>query len=646
MPDTAPPGHTASASVQQVGSSGFGLVFAPTHRPEGFTSGHLAGFDGSPEPIVREMLQNSLDAARDANQPVARVRFTITGASKDQIPGWGSYCQAFEAAAGQRNERRASHDEDMVIARIRAVLGQSEVPLLLCDDNGTGLDGERMDAVLTSGNTSKGTAGAGSFGLGHHAAFAASDLRYVLYASRYRRNGTSETLASGHAILATFANSGELCAADGYLCAAGADRPAFDATTGSYPEQIPGLLDERLPETTGTVVCVVGFHDFRADASAASDSISQVAAANFCAAISQRQMTVDIDDLRTGRSARVDHSTIGGILETHAANKKAARQGQVSGRVAHAAYRTLTTGCPLDAGIDGVGVMWRPLHSDERPMTRVHVFRRGMWITSTDARLAAGLSGCCPIDAALVLDDGPLEDLVRRAEGPEHRGIERRRLTAAQKAQMRDLLGKVTEALADAAGSRDDTGDYAPPGFAHVGGHVVTSAEVQHRRRRTSGGSKSSTTFGGTKRKGSRRGKRSRGRPRPGARPAYRSVLRPGGDERIVEARVAYNELLPAQHLGLRLQYASGGDATCESPLPAEDLDIGAVIMTTADGDHIAAGEPRDRWEMLLPAPDGECDLVIELGSPVQDLSLVEIDIVIRDHPDPLEDADTGAVSA
>ena len=140
------------------------------------------------------------------------------------------------------------------------------IPLLLCIDNGHGLNGRRMDALLTPGNTSKGEEGAGSFGLGHHAAFGASDLRYVLYGAKYANDDESiAQIASGHAILASHRDKENvLRAADGYWFESGRGQLAFDGSYDCYPSRLPPLLWEFLAGVeTGTVVCMVGFNDFR-----------------------------------------------------------------------------------------------------------------------------------------------------------------------------------------------------------------------------------------------------------------------------------------------------------------------------------------------------------------------------------------------
>ena len=64
-----------------------------------------------------------------------------------------------------------------------------------------------------------------------------------------------------------------------------------------------------------------------------------------------------------------------------------------------------------------------------RARSRVQVFRNGMWITNeADRLLSRDFNGFKPFDAVLEIDSGDVGDLIRGAEGPEHRGLERRRL--------------------------------------------------------------------------------------------------------------------------------------------------------------------------------------------------------------------------
>lgn len=406
------------------------LHFGMTHAPVGFTSAQVSQFDGSAEPVVRELIQNCLDAADKAGRP-AEVRFVITDVATTQLPGWPDYCEAFSQAKSERQQRRTepSHDEKMIVERIGGLISREQVPVLLCADNGCGLDPQRMISLLTVGNTDKGEGGAGSFGLGHHAAFGASDLRYVLYGSRYSHNGSDGTIASGHAILATRTDrDGQLLASEGYWRRASWPGQLWQ-DGNEFPTEMPEMLASHLQQdTTGTVVAIAGFNDFHRDHddANAAEQIMQVAAANFSAAVDEGRLTVEIVD-REGRSSSTNRETLTSALEA-TANRKTSPAGQIAGSQAHAAWMTLRDGAQLTP-LPGVRVAWRSLDAARGEQTQVHLFRKGMWISSrVDRLLKRDFASTWPFDAVVTLTDGELEELVRASEGPEHRGIKRQRL--------------------------------------------------------------------------------------------------------------------------------------------------------------------------------------------------------------------------
>jgi len=191
------------------------LIFPETHRLDGFTSSVTSHRGAEADPVIRELLQNSLDAAvREAGRKRAEVHFTISRPPLAELPGLREYRRAFSAAAKERRGRAAglTHDEDSAIKRIQRVLDARKMYVLFCRDNGVGLDADGLRALLSEGNSTKPSVGAGSYGLGHQTAYAASDLRYVLYGGQ--RGGRE--LVSGHAILATHRDGHTRRDADGY----------------------------------------------------------------------------------------------------------------------------------------------------------------------------------------------------------------------------------------------------------------------------------------------------------------------------------------------------------------------------------------------------------------------------------------------
>lgn len=614
------------------------LYFGPTHRPVGFTNDALSQYDGSAEPIVRELIQNSIDAAYQTSKEVAEVKFVITEVPRTELPGWSTYKEVFEQALQYRkiwHSGHPSYDEKMIISRIRQVVDRELVPILLCIDNGCGLSGNRMDRLLTPGNTDKGEGGAGSYGLGHHAAFGASNLRYVLYASQYEtKYGSIESISSGHAILASHGTGKPIHAADGYWFSSGSEEYAFDGSHESYPDTPPLLLSDYLTNTqTGTVVCMIGFNDFNRNNSdpTSIESICRVAASNFSDAIHAEQLAIMVRDKRDNTVVSVGPNELGKILEQYSHNKRASKQGQINGEIAFNAWKTVTYGQKIHGASEHI--RWRPLEGADQPRTRVHLFRKGMWITSTVPGLQANnFSDVWPFDAVISLDDGPLERLVRNAEGPEHRGIDKKRLNRDDQKQLNELITQVANQLRIAVGERDDTTEFIPNGFAIISGHHLRKAErIRRPRTRAGGGSRQDNVNVGEENGDSskRQTPRRRGTPQPGSIPRYRTALRL--DEiSIIKALISYDEEIGKQsEIGIRVRTVSGADGTCERPLPDTYLKLLSVNDSTTDVGSTANDSGGD-LELILPAVSGSRTIEVELASPIANPHLLELDIVKR----------------
>ena len=350
------------------------LFFGSANQPQGFLNLAMAKWDGNPEPIVREMLQNCLDAAVEANREAGEVCFTIRRVALDEIPGIEAYRKHFEGAVHERaKEGKQGDAERRVVKRIQRILAGPDTQVLFCRDNGIGLNSDRMKRILTEGNTDKSEAGAGAFGIGHLTAFAASDLRFIHYAGRSRSNGSLQDVASAHAVLASRTvnrNSGR--GAHGFWLL-GNDRTLFHPHP--YPDTVPRLLRHEIEclEDTGSVVGVIGFNDFRSEENPV-DAISRVAAKNFLVAIWNGSMVVHIRDEATSSEETVDRDRLELILDRER-NRKRAEQGGgwLSGEQAYRAWKTLETGRKLRFEEDGVGGYFRSLSDGAKLRARSRV---------------------------------------------------------------------------------------------------------------------------------------------------------------------------------------------------------------------------------------------------------------------------------
>lgn len=630
------------------------LIFGLANQPQGFLNLAMAKWDGNPEPIVREMLQNCLDAAVEAGRTAGEVHFTMRRIAVDEIPGVEAYREHFEAAVRERAKGRQGAAERRVVKRIRRVLAGPDTQVLFCRDNGVGLNADRMKRILTEGNTEKSEAGAGAFGIGHLTAFAASDLRFIHYAGRSRSSGSLLDVASAHAVLASRTvdrNSGR--GAHGFWLL-GDDRTLFHPHP--YPNTVPDLLRSEIEclEDTGSVVGVIGFNGFRSDEKPV-DAISRVAAKNFLVAIWNGSMVVHIRDETTSSEETVDRERLEVILDRER-NRKRAEQGGgwLSGEQAYRAWQTLETGRKLRFEEEGVGGYYRSLSdgAKHRARSRVQVFRNGMWITNeADRLLPRDFNGFKPFDAILEIDSGAVGDLLRGAEGPEHRGLERRRLGRQGSRKLLDKLKELAARLREEAGRVEQSEEFTPTGFAMFRGDAEREAEKvpPYRPRRSPAESSAAargegeestpqpdTEEGGAvdREPGPRpRPKRPRRfTPKPGRSLRGRCSVRAVADEdgRLRQLRVMWRPPRGAKrstdNLMVRVRVPSGSDETCVHPISPRWLRISELHYNGEVSD------PRDGgFEVELPR--GENPFTIILADRIPDANAVEVDVVGRRPP-------------
>lgn len=632
-------------------AQGADLYFAPTHSPHGFTHPALSHFDGDAEPVVRELLQNSVDAADKAGRP-CEVHFEIRDIDNHELPGFATYRSTFGLAVNQRERERdgapPTYDEQIIVDRINHHLSTPTIPVLICADNGTGITPARMQSLLTSGNSDKGDGGAGSFGLGHHAAFSASDLRYVLYASRFRSgSGECQSVASGHAVLAThirqIGNTKRIHANDGFWVNVADQGQLFVEPGEAYPRSAPPMLGPNLEvmNDTGMVVGIAGFNEFqREDSDSTSlNAIAYVAASNFCDAVHREALVVTIRDERSGEEQLVESGTLESILRSRREERRAPKQGQIQGSYAYGAFETLSREDEIAHQI-GSGVAVKIRRVDGNVRSRVHLYRKGMWITSNAESLRHGdFSDFMPFEAVVSLRHGDLEQHVRSAEGPEHRGIDFKRLNPDEKRRLRQLLRELAAVIRTNLEAKSEQEEFRPVDFAIVQGDATQTLESVGRTNPGLGGSRKGRGQGGTK-PGKRKGAgvvRHGGRARPGSVPKFAwAPLAPSEDSRTFAALFSLQEKV-AGYIGVRLSVPTGSDQTCDSPLPQRFLQLRAIRCN--DMELARTPSPNGVQELTFAPPQEWTDqsqrqtLQIESLAAPDELADAQLEIVRRQAP-------------
>ena len=412
------------------------LQFGPTTSPKGFPSLETSSFnDLPPAKMVRELIQNSLDAAVEADEPTAIVRFRVDPVLSKDIPDIEGYRKAFLKAVQHwedLGDGELTDPAQQVVDCIRKALQslkEGNAILLSVMDNGIGLDMKRMNSMLSDGASEKQNDLSGSYGVGHLAPMALSDIRYMLYGGLTK---DGQRIASGRAILASHRGKRKLMSADGYLVKKfrhGLDgNPYAFLTRRSHPTLITERLDEIHSEWGhGCVVMIPAFNNFRSE-EPVWDIVSKVAAYNFCSAVHRGKLIIEVCE---GEDKKIlDRSSLPSILELEQTRTRAARSDSIfrglrpSGQNAYSTLKTLTEdgGEPVDTDIGRANISLLLPSLVGQP--RVDLFRNGMWITDEIPGLnRADFADRQPFHAVIEIEgkgDNLLHRLFRKAEGPMH----------------------------------------------------------------------------------------------------------------------------------------------------------------------------------------------------------------------------------
>ena len=437
------------------------LQFGNTVSPKGFTSFSTASFnEAPPAKIIRELLQNSLDAAAEGGEPEAKVRFQVDPIGPRNVPDLKGYNGAFSKACAHWTQggRKLTDAAQEVVNRIERGLDairNGQAKLLSVMDNGIGLDAKRMNALLGDGAGEKQDNMSGSYGVGHLAPMALSDIRYMLYGG-IARDGSR--IACGKAVLASHPGKKQLNDGEGYLIKD--FRDGLDGNLYEFFEQQqhPRVVAKRLNEISnewghGSAVMMLAFNNFRNGGTPLWDIVSKVAAYNFTAAIYRGKLVIEVRE--DGKDQRLDAESLPGILEQDKDRTRVSRVGSLfaelrpSGQNAYSAFKALDDGEAQRVKVNGGYARISLLLSSPNGYPRIDLFRNGMRITDDVPELRRGdFASREPFHAVIEIDaedSGELHRLIRKAEGPMHDSLSLNLLSSREGESLRQDLTKIKE---------------------------------------------------------------------------------------------------------------------------------------------------------------------------------------------------------
>ena len=438
------------------------LKFGRATSLVGFSSLKTARFNNLPAArIVRELIQNSLDAAKEASVTPAIVRFQVRGLEWSDIPDFQGHSRALQKAteyhkkeSGGKLPEPAQEAVNRISAGLDAIR-RGDASLLSVTDNGIGLDAKRMQSLLGDGASTKQDAQTGAYGVGHLAPVALSDIRYMIYGGLTK--GGKRT-ACGWTILASHPGKNQLNDAEGYLIKefkTGLQGGLYNfLPENEHPRATTRDLDDIANEWGhGSSISIPAFNNFRSGGISLWEIVSKVVSYNFCPAVYRGGLIVEV---REGEeSHQLNKDSLTDVLAGEQDRVRVARSNSFfrelrpSGTNAFSILKALQTGntesIPVNADFARVSLL-TPLVEGQ---SRVDLFRNGMWISDEIPGLRrAEFTGLQPFHATIEInkeDGGELHRLILKAEGPLHDNFSYVRLSPEEAESLRSHITTIAD---------------------------------------------------------------------------------------------------------------------------------------------------------------------------------------------------------
>ena len=591
------------------------LKFGTANSKDGFTPLSTTQFNDQPKArIVRELIQNSLDAANEAGEDTTQIHFRTETVRSQDIPDINGYAAAFKSAVNYHrkiNDGKLPDAAAEVVSRIKDGLNDikdGKSVLLSIIDNGVGLNADRMDRLLGEGSSGKTDAASGSYGVGHLAPISLSDIRYILYAG-VDMNG--DRIACGKTILASHPTSNgrkkELKDAKGYLI-----KGFRNGLNGNLYEFLPSdshpkIFTKHLDVITekyghGCAALIPAFNRFRSSGNSLWEIVSKVAAYNFAPAIYHNKLTLTVEE--DGKARRLDTKSLKDILNDEQDRSRAARDSlfaglRPSGQNAYSILETLTKGNARKFKFQQSAARISLLTPSLNGTTRIDLFRNGMWITDNipGIRSSTEFTERQPFHAVIEInaqDGGELNRLIRKAEGPMHDNLSLARLSKRENAELRKYLSAISKWIKKQTPETkndtytvqnylvidsDDDGNGQskfsfwgrPTPIISRGSGAVSSRGVNNGGGGGGGGGNSNNDDNGTD------------TPRPGPRTTrhtqMRSTIAPIGKDKIIGS-IASDRDMPEAWIALRVD--ENADSTCDRIWRDEDVSFKSFQIKAA----------------------------------------------------------------
>ncbi len=425
-------------------------------RGESFTSMKLANKKNGYSNPIRELMQNSLDASREAENDKCVIDIYIEKIKRKDIPNIDDYEEALENSIKLLKSRGGyTSGNKQMVGSIKKELRKDDIDVLMFVDNGTGMNQVKLENLLDEISNHADENAGGSYGVGHLSSYFLSSLRYVLYATKYNKNNKIENLFTGSSILAGHENKRTLRGSKGRIIA---ETPVNEANPKfKYLEIFPKFIQLKMDElkSTGSMVAILGLNEKW------GDDAEYAIASNFFHAIFCGRLKVNVH--RNNKLTEINNEKLKNLLYLRKNNGNA-KDTILSGQDFYQAYQTIqNTKNIVKLRNEDKIYIYSANKIDSSPC--ICLIRNGMLIARHDNMLSTHINNLRKnedFESFMVVIDVDKIDaknlfrLVRNAENTEHNKlINKKEAPLGDKKNIKELFQELSEKIKNFLDKRD-----------------------------------------------------------------------------------------------------------------------------------------------------------------------------------------------
>ncbi len=434
-------------------------------RGESFTSIRLADQKNGYANPIRELMQNSLTASREAKNKKCEINIYIETIKKSDIPNIRDYEDALDKSVKfLKSIGGYTEGNQSIVSNIKNYLKQDSIGVLMFVDNGTGMNKKKLENLLDEISSHADDSAGGSYGVGHISSYFLSSIRYVLYATKFEENNEIKSLFTGSTILAGHRSDGKSRGNKGRIIE---NKPVTPEDPDfNYPEKFPNFIQEKMDGiNTGSMVVVLGLNEKW------NDDAEYAIASNFFHAISHDSLSITVHQNNKITSFFNDEK-VKQLLYSRCENQRAKEDAILSGQDTYWAYQAVMESQKIAQLSNQDKVYLYP--KETKANSCLCLIRNGMLIARHDNMLSIDINNLKknddfePFVVVIEVDKDDAKQLfrlVRNAENPYHNKLKSKKETNKKdKKEIKKLFKELSERIKECLVKKDRDGfDLAMP---------------------------------------------------------------------------------------------------------------------------------------------------------------------------------------